>query len=192
MCIYIYIFMYISCIYIYIHTSLSLYEAKVPRTCRRICMWPCRAPSYITCDVMSPYAASSCAVARSCYSSRRARRATEGSTSREAPRKHLRFAACRPPSRNRLISFAFLAPPAGLEPATHGLGNRTAEIANRDQHGNQPKQTLKRAVSGSDSQDFNRQNPADSRDFPRRSARSGEQSLLEPPHWRRGRDSNPR
>ncbi len=58
-------------------------------------------------------------------------------------------------------------------------------MADRDERGNQPKWTLKRAVSGSESKDDDRQHPAESRAFPDPSSDPCGKSLHPQPGWRR-------
>jgi hypothetical protein len=64
--------------------------------------------------------------------------------------------------------------------------NRTAEISQRDKRPNRLQSPQISSVPGSESNHPNRQNPAESRVFLGVLMDRGEQSLLEPPQWRRG------
>jgi hypothetical protein len=57
-------------------------------------------------------------------------------------------------------------------------------MADRDKRASQPKSPLKRAVSASESNDLNRQHPADSRAFPDPSSNPSGRSLHPEPGWR--------
>jgi len=61
---------------------------------------------------------------------------------------------------------------------------RTTEMAHRDKRASQPKSLLKRAVSGSESTDLNRQHPAISRAFPDPFCDPSGKSLHPQPGWR--------
>jgi len=70
----------------------------------------------------------------------------------------------------------------------HRLPNRTAEIAGRDKRAQPGSWTPKPAVSGSDSPDLNRQNPAESREYLGSSPDASEESLLTQTQWRWGEE----
>jgi hypothetical protein len=74
--------------------------------------------------------------------------------------------------------------------APSAASNRTTEMADRDKRASSPKSLLKRAVSGSESKDLDRQHPANSRAFPDPSEDPGGKSLHPQTRGRTERDSN--